>query len=157
MGAERTVDTRWIAVEGELILSHLIRVRSATGIGRLLTRHEGIARPGAADHRRSKPLGFHRIDTGLTADELPEAPHVLPQMPHDEIGAVATEVLFLRRVLRWEQIRARGIGLDHRPIGILPVFVAIPEQKLTQRDYVAVPRRSPGPAAPITLLGPIDV
>ena len=40
-----------------------------------------LAVPGAADHRLGQPFAQVRIASGLPVEALPEAGHVLPQLP----------------------------------------------------------------------------
>ena len=65
-----------------------------------LDRHQGIACSRAADHFRAQLIGLREVSTGLLIEELPEASDVLFQLSHDQIGPVAPQIFFRRRILR---------------------------------------------------------
>ena len=76
------------------------------------------------------------------------------QLPHHEIGAVAPQVFFARRILSGQQSLAGGVGFQQRPIGEFSVFVAIAKQELTQGGDVRVLQLRNGGLA---LLFPVDL
>src|SRR6267378_7782146 len=93
MCAKRAAAACRILIERELILANLIRLRSGPGYSFLLNRHQRIARSRAADKRRCKFVDLRNISINLPADELPEAPYILPQMTHHEIRSISAKIL----------------------------------------------------------------
>ena len=105
MRAERAARAHRIFSERELVLTNLIgvwvqcRESVVPDIG--TNGSPARVRPTNAAASFSASAG---MSAGLLVDELPEAPHVLPQLAHHEIGSVATEIFFVRRIFRREQI-----------------------------------------------------
>src|SRR5258708_23683181 len=102
MRSKRAARTHRIFSERELILTNLFGVRPDAGNWLFLHRHQWIAGSRAAHERRTKLVGLHGISTGLPVEELPETPHVLPQLAHHQIRSVATDILFLWGIFRGE-------------------------------------------------------
>ena len=69
--------------------------------------------PGAVNQRRAVALTAHhaagqllpllRVSIGLLVQELPEPGHILMQLPHDQIAAVASQILQLWLFFRYGQ------------------------------------------------------
>ena len=77
------------------------RLRSASSAGPT----SGSPSRRATDHRAAIRLAQVRVAAGQPVDELPEAVHVLAQLAHDQIAAVAAEVGAVGRVLGARQAR----------------------------------------------------
>src|SRR5437773_54435 len=105
--AERTAQALWVRAVGEVVQLGLRR-RDAGGRHRLIgIGDERRTVHRAADHRFGETLAGCRVAARLRVDELPEALHVLPQLAHHEVTAVAPEVGLVGRIFGARQRRAR--------------------------------------------------
>ena len=68
----------------------------------------------------------------MLKSEQPTHANVLLQLYEDQIGPVAAKVFFPPPIFRCRQIRAGYIVVEQMSIRILAVFVAIPEQNLSE-------------------------
>src|SRR5262249_39408760 len=132
VSAQRTAQAPWIGLVGEGVQLRLRR--------RIIGwRFKRFAILPSAHHRRRQPPPQVGITAGLPVELAPEAAHVLPQLAHHEIGAVATEVgplwcVFGARqqtiwVALWSKQRTRRVE---------PVFVGIAEEELAETTKVPV-------------------
>src|SRR5258708_9106714 len=97
----------------------LLRLRSDTLNSFFLNVCERIACSGPASKRGRKFVDLRSVSTNLPADELPEAPYILPQVAHHEIGSISAEIFFSGCFLPRHNPPAPGTAADHRPFGDL--------------------------------------
>ncbi len=78
-------------------------------------------------------------DSRLASEEPPEPSNILAQFAKHEIGSVATEIPSRRILLCDRQVGGTvQTRIEQRPIGVLTVFVAIPQHELTHSNQIAV-------------------
>src|SRR5262245_50481717 len=91
VSAQRAAQASWIVLVGELV--QIRARRRSTASDRLRARRcKRFAIFLSAHHRCGQPLAQVRITARLPVQFAPEALHVLPQLAHHEIAAVASEV-----------------------------------------------------------------
>ena len=136
--AERTAQPFLVAVVGEPVACYVEIARSHSADRLRLRGNERVARHLSPDHGLCKfdALG---IVASLRRQEAPESAHVLGEFAHDQIAAVAAEIVTRGIILRDRQHRsARLRRIEQRPIGVEAVLVAITQQEFPRRQQIAI-------------------
>ena len=78
------------------------------------------------------------ISAGLPVNELPEAADILLELADNKISSVAAEIFFLRHIFGCELTRHWRNQPRAKAARCICRIVRITEEKLTERDYIAV-------------------
>src|SRR6185436_7650937 len=137
--SERTAHAVGIAVVSKLVIRAIFFVVAGAVYRIFLGRHERRTFHRSTNHRFRQSFTVFGILSRRVGHVLPEAANVLFQLSHHEIRAVACEIFFLRLVQRGKQFRSAATRrIEQRAISVFVVLIRISEDKLTERNDIAV-------------------